>query len=189
MDTIQQCHFPSPDSGYFGNTIGNEQPSSSDGNASSAADGDAGNHDLVYLCKQFAMACSTNSVTLLNFAQTIQEKLLRNENICELDTLKYLLHAEIALNDEQLASVQNYHCPTPSAGVDVYRDKLCVNEAGYQKILSHPLFQHYATSVLPNHVGYLVIELPNKKQAEIMVIKDTVSSISVCFGICSDCHC
>lgn len=169
-----QCHLRLTDSGYFGNTAADGQPSNSDGNASNAADGNAGNGHLDLLCKKFAMACSTNSVTFMTFADKIQDKLMRNEKVCKIDALKYLLHAEIALNDEQLASLENYDCPTPSAGLDVYRDKLCVNEAGFQNILMHPLFQHYPKSVLPNHVGYLHIELPNKKQAEIMVVKDTV---------------
>lgn len=153
-------------------------PSASDTSASAPPDGQAGIEEILNLCNKFAMLCLSNSLTLLPFAQNIQRNLLLNKEVSTVDALKYLLHAEIAMSDEHLATVQNYDSCNLSAGADVYTDKLCVNEAGFQNILHNPLFTHIPKSVLsPDHVGYLRIQLPSDRLAEIMVLKNPVSSV------------
>lgn len=129
----------------------------------------SGNTELRELCTVFAMKLRSNAVPSLKCIKTLQHKILNGDTLTENEYLKYALHAESALSDEDLANLPECH-----AGENVHRDQVIVNEEGHRNMQSHPLFTPQTSQEFPAQVGVVNVPLNEGKLATVIVKKDPV---------------
>lgn len=144
-----------------------------------------GNPELQELCTRFAHKLRTNAVPMLRYIKLLQYKILKGETLSENEYLKYALHAESALSEEDLANLHECH-----VGEQVHTDQVYVNEEGLRNMQSHPLFTPQTSQDLPAQVGVVNVPLSQGKSAHVIVKKDPVCKrFLIELLLCTSLHC